>query len=170
MLSMPRQYEWRYAKYASKDNRPIRWALFHNIILHLAVIFSTVYKAVPSRDLPMTETTKYYFATAARKLGQLRNNNSISTLVLGIKKNSLHPPKMADSLPLGTDVYAIPIVRLKTGPKDGHKSSILDAIKLKPQAGTAHQFAVGHKAHTSHHDSRNLKEKQNSCDRGAACA
>jgi hypothetical protein len=37
--------------------RQIRWALFRNLILQLAVFFPTVYNAVPSRDRAVTETT-----------------------------------------------------------------------------------------------------------------
>jgi hypothetical protein len=37
--------------------RQIRWALFCNLILQLAVVFPKVYNAVPSRDRDVTETT-----------------------------------------------------------------------------------------------------------------
>ena len=128
--------------------RQILWPLFRNIIPQLAVYFPTVYKAVTRRDRPMTETTIFCFATAPRNLGQLRNYNSISTLVLVNHKTvtSLNPSKMADSLPLGTDVNAVPspIARLKTGPKGGQKSSLSDDVKLKLAQHISSQLDIRH--------------------------
>ena len=55
-------------------NRQIRWALFRNIISQFGGYVSTVYKAVPSRDLTMTETTYFLlslFCNTLRELGDL---------------------------------------------------------------------------------------------------
>jgi hypothetical protein len=52
---------------------------------------------------------------------------------------------MADSLPLGTDVYAVPspIVHLKTGRKGGQKSSLSD-VKLKLAQDISPQLDIRH--------------------------
>jgi hypothetical protein len=52
-----RIYTFKLYMILSISNRQIRWALFRNLILQLAVFFPTVYNAVPSRDRAVTETT-----------------------------------------------------------------------------------------------------------------
>ncbi len=77
--------------------------------------FSTVYKAVPSRDRIVTETTCFALTLRCHTFSRCF---------------SLHALKMVDSVPLDTavDSVPIPIARQKMGAKGGHKATLSDDV------------------------------------------
>jgi hypothetical protein len=118
-------------------SRQIRWALFRCSCFGVGVFFSTVYKAVPSRDRTVTETTRVLLALFRShfKLGGSRCFGHTLSRCFGHQKNvtSLHPLKMADSVPLDAAVFSvpIPIARQKTVLKGVPKAVLSDDVKLK---------------------------------------
>ncbi len=115
------------------DNRQIRWALFRCSCFGVGGFFSTVYKAVPSRDRTVTETTRVLLALFRSHLVGCVLSVTLSRVVSVTSKTvtSLHALKMADSVPLDTavDSVPIPIARQKMGANGGHKATLSDDVK-----------------------------------------
>ena len=69
--------------------------------------FSTVYKAMPSRDRTVTETTRVFARVVSVTLSRVVSVTSKTV-------TSLHALKMADSVPLDTAVDSVPIRHQQT--------------------------------------------------------
>jgi hypothetical protein len=77
-----------------RANRQIRWALFRNLILQLAVFFPTVYNAVPSRDRAVTETTivlQSLFCNRPSKIRSIAKLELQNNSCFAIEKNRYFP-------------------------------------------------------------------------------
>jgi hypothetical protein len=88
----------------------------------------SVYKAVPSRDRTVTETTRVLLALFRSHLVGCVVSVTLSRVVSVTSKTvtSLHALKMADSVTLDTAVDSVPnpIARQKMGAKGGHKTTL----------------------------------------------
>jgi hypothetical protein len=75
------------------NNRQVRWALFCNLILQLAVVFPTVYTAVPSRDRAVTETTLVFQSLFCNRRPKTRSvaNRIAKQLLFCSRKKPLLP-------------------------------------------------------------------------------